>query len=124
METEMGIFYQVRRPGPGNRSRKWELYAERGMFPDSAVEEELDKLHGEGKILEWRSFGPGSEEAALQSVVTVSEAASILKLSYDSLVKAAREGRIQARQSGSVWLTTIKSVETAIEAGTLRPREK
>lgn len=123
METETGIFYQVRRPGPGNRSRKWELYAERGMFPDSAVEEELEQLLGEGKILEYRSFGPGSDEAALKSVVTISEAASILKLSYDSLVKAAREGRIEARQSGQVWLTTLKAIETAIEVGTLRPRK-
>lgn len=119
----MGIYYEVRRPGPGDRSKKWELYAERGMFPDSVVEEELEHLLGEGKILEYRSFGPGSDEAALQSVVTVSEAASILNLSYNSLAKAAREGRIQARQSGSVWLTTINAVKAAIEAGTLRPRE-
>lgn len=54
---------------------------------------------------------------------TLAELADEMGLSYDSIAKAAREGRIQAHQSGATWLSTIKAVERAIEAGHLRPRK-
>lgn len=54
---------------------------------------------------------------------TLAELSQKLDLSYNSLSKAAREGRLQARQSGATWLTTIQAVEQAIESGHLRPRK-
>lgn len=67
---------------------------------------------------------PEAIEALLDHVMTISELAEGAGLSYDSLAKAAREGRLQARQSGSTWLSTIAAVRNAIEAGTLRPRSQ
>jgi len=69
-------------------------------------------------------FTPEAIDALLDQVMTLVELAEVLELSYDSLVKAARDkGRLQARQSGSTWLSTIAAVKNAIEAGTLRPRK-
>lgn len=71
--------------------------------------------------------GPWSRdaiEAMLNEVMTARELSEGMDIPYDSLVKAAREGRIQARQSGSVWLSTIAAVQQAIQAGTLRPRKR
>jgi hypothetical protein len=55
-------------------------------------------------------------------VRTLAELAQDLNLSYDSIAKAAREGRIKAWQSGATWLSTISAIEQAIEVGHLRPR--
>lgn len=55
---------------------------------------------------------------------TLAELADKMGLSYDSIAKAAREGRIQARQSGATWLSTIRAVSQAIETGHLRPRKR
>lgn len=70
------------------------------------------------------AIDPFLERAYTLGVMTMAEIAERLDLSYDSLVKAAREGRVQARQSGSTWLSTTSAVERAIQAGTLRPRNK
>lgn len=51
---------------------------------------------------------------------TVAELARQMDLGYDALVKAAREGRILARKSGAIWLTTRCAVEYAIDHGKLR----
>lgn len=67
-------------------------------------------------------FSPEAIEHLLNTVMTASELAEGLNMSYDSLIGAMRAGRIQARQSGSTWLSTIAAVKNAIEAGTLRPR--
>lgn len=56
--------------------------------------------------------------------ITLSEAADLYPLAYATLAQAAREGRIQARQSGRTWITTRSDIERAIEQGTLRPRAK
>jgi hypothetical protein len=56
--------------------------------------------------------------------LTLSEAADIYPLAYPTLAQAAREGRIEAEQHGSVWLTTRSAIEKAIEKGNLRPRDK
>lgn len=55
---------------------------------------------------------------------TLAELAKNLKLSYNSLSKAAREGRLQAHQSGATWLSTVHSIKRAIRAGHLRPRKQ
>jgi len=54
--------------------------------------------------------------------LTLSEAAAIYPLAYATLAQAAREGRFEAEQHGSVWLTTRSAIEKAIEQGKLRPR--
>lgn len=55
--------------------------------------------------------------------ITLSEAAIIYPLAYSTLAQAAREGRIEARQSGpKTWITTRASIEQAIAEGKLRPR--
>lgn len=74
-----------------------------------------------------REFTPDAIDALLNEVQTIGELAEGLGISYDTLVKAVREGRIQARQAGSkgdVWLSTIAAVKAAIKAGTIRPRNK
>lgn len=63
-------------------------------------------------------------ENLLNEVMTGRELADGMDIPYHSLVKAFREGRIQARQSGSTWLSTIAAVKQAIEAGTIRPRNR
>lgn len=63
-------------------------------------------------------------EALLDEVMTGRELSEGMDIPYDSLVKAFREGRIQARQSGATWLSTVSAVKAAIEAGTIRPRNR
>lgn len=41
---------------------------------------------------------------------------------YDTLIKATKAGRIQARQSGGTWLSTVEAVRAAINTGRIRPR--
>ncbi len=50
------------------------------------------------------------------------ELAQALDIPYDTLAKAAREGRIRAWRSGATWLSTIPDIKKAMEAGTIRPR--
>jgi excisionase family DNA binding protein len=50
--------------------------------------------------------------------------AELTDIGYDTLVKACREGRLQARQSGSTWLSTREAVQAALKAGTIQPRNK
>ena len=51
---------------------------------------------------------------------TLAALATQMNMPYDTLAKAAREGRIVARKSGATYLTTRRAVEYAIETGTLR----
>ena len=44
----------------------------------------------------------------------------LANMPYDTLAKAAREGRVMARKSGATYLTTQRAVEYALETGTLR----
>jgi len=46
--------------------------------------------------------------------------AAELSIPYDTLVRYAREGRILARKSGGVWLSTHR----AIEAAGIKPRRQ
>lgn len=55
--------------------------------------------------------------------ITLAEAADLYPIAYSTLAEAAREGRLQARQSGATWLTTRADVDRAIAEGTLRPRK-
>jgi hypothetical protein len=45
-----------------------------------------------------------------------------MSIGYDTLARAARDGRLLARQSGVTWLSTSAAVEAALDAGRLRPR--
>ena len=44
-------------------------------------------------------------------IITLSEAAKLSGLGYDILYVTARKGRLRAKKSGSIWLTTLASVE-------------
>lgn len=55
--------------------------------------------------------------------ITLAEAAALYPVAYSTLAEAAREGRLQARQSGATWLTTREAVARAIAEGKLRPRK-
>ena len=55
--------------------------------------------------------------------ITLSEAAKLYPLAYATLAQAAREGRLETRRSGKIWLTTRTAIERAIEKGNLRPRD-
>ena len=58
-------------------------------------------------------------------VMSLGAIVSLYGYNYDALVKAAREGRLKARKSGSYWLTTMGALEAAVEAGSLRsPKSK
>lgn len=50
--------------------------------------------------------------------------AEVVGIPYDTLVKAAREGRLEARRSGTPWLSTRRAVEEAIEAGGMKGRSE
>ena len=45
-------------------------------------------------------------------------------LSYNTLVKAAQEGRLLTRRSGAVRLTTAHAIQHAIEQGSIKPRKR
>lgn len=45
--------------------------------------------------------------------------------SYNTLIRAARQGRLSARKSGNHYLSTVRAVEYAIETGAMRaPKDK
>ena len=48
--------------------------------------------------------------------------AELTGVPYDTLIKAAKGGRIQARKSGGTWLSTVEAVRAAINTGRIRPR--
>ncbi len=48
---------------------------------------------------------------ALYQIITLVEAADITSIPYQTLRSAAREGRLEARQSGATWLVTRADVE-------------
>jgi len=54
------------------------------------------------------------------STETLVALAEQMEMPYDTLAKAAREGRIMARKSGGTYLTTRRAVEYALETGALR----
>lgn len=56
--------------------------------------------------------------------ITLAEVAELYPVAYSTLAEAAREGRLQARQSGATWLTTREAVDRAIAEGKLRPRKR
>ena len=49
---------------------------------------------------------------------TIQYLAVALLLSYNTLIKAAREGRLMARKSGNTWLSTVTAV------GFFRPSDR
>lgn len=61
---------------------------------------------------------------SFEIVITLGQAAEFFPLAYSTLAQAAREGRIKARRSGKVWLTTQAAIEEAIEEGKLKPRRR
>jgi len=60
--------------------------------------------------------------AAHEQEETLSVLAGRMGIGYDTLARAARSGRLLARQSGVTWLSTIAAVEAALFEGRLRPR--
>lgn len=76
----------------------------------------------------WTEDGcePNEQPAAFawlhKQPITLAEAAALYPVAYSTLAEAAREGRLQARQSGATWLTTRGAIERAIREGKLRPR--
>lgn len=52
---------------------------------------------------------------AVNEVITLAEAAEDYPLAYATLAQYAREGKLQARRSGSTWLTTRWDVERLLE---------
>ena len=62
--------------------------------------------------------------AVSDTTITIREAADLCGMSYYTLAQAAREGRIKARKSGDVWLTTREAISEAIKEGKLRPRPR
>lgn len=77
----------------------------------------------------WTEEGcePNEQPAAFawlhKQPITLAEAAALYPIAYSTLAEAAREGRLQARQSGATWLTTREAVDRAIAEGKLRPRK-
>lgn len=61
----------------------------------------------------------GADDAA---PIGLREAARYCGLAYSTLAQAAREGRLEARQTGATWLTSRAAIDEAIENGKLRPR--
>ena len=53
----------------------------------------------------------GSTMNTLEQVITLTEAATICRLSYRMLVRRAQAGEFEARKSGGVWLTTRAAVQ-------------
>jgi hypothetical protein len=51
---------------------------------------------------------------------TLPELARLTGIPYDTLVKAAREGRLDARKSNGVWLSTLEAIAEAKQAGRIR----
>jgi hypothetical protein len=51
---------------------------------------------------------------------TLSVLADQTGIQYNTLVKAAREGRVLARKSGATWLSTKRAIEYALSQGTIR----
>lgn len=64
------------------------------------------------------------EPAAKRIPITLAEAIEFFpNIAYSTLAQAAREGRVEARQSGpKTWITTRAAIEQAIEEGKVRPR--
>lgn len=76
----------------------------------------VETPEGETLAVPADSVGSNLHEAE-GTVIVLAEA---LNLSYNALVKACREGRVLARKSGGVWLTTKRAVEYALEHGRIR----
>lgn len=56
-----------------------------------------------------------------RSALTLAKAKEDFGIPYDTLVSAARQGRIPGtRQEGKIWLVTRTAIEEAIEAGRMR----
>jgi hypothetical protein len=55
------------------------------------------------------------------TTITLSEAASVSEIPYSTLAEWAREKKLLARQSGSIWLTTRQALDEAIAR--LRPQK-
>jgi excisionase family DNA binding protein len=58
----------------------------------------------------------------VNNAMTLSEAATAYGLAYSTLAQAVREHRLNARRSGSTWLTTEDDMNQAIASGRLKPR--
>jgi len=67
---------------------------------------------------------PNTDQFGPHDPVTLPEVADLYPLAYSTLAQAVREGRLQARQAGKIWITTRAAVEEAIAEGRLRPRRK
>lgn len=86
-----------------------------GFNPGDCARVELP----DGRIIEVEAAAVDSHEPEeLLSVL-----AENMGIGYDTLARAARDGRLLARQSGVTWLSTESAVRAALEAGRLRPRD-
>jgi len=71
--------------------------------------------HAHAHLDEMKALKAASQEHSISAL------AELTNVGYDTLAKAAREGRIMARKSGGTWLSTVRAIEYAIENGTIRP---
>ena len=94
-----------------------DLYNIELFFGDGLSGKDLD---GNQKV----GFGCRIFPDGFEIAITLSQAVEAYSLAYSTLAQAAREGRLKARRSGKIWLTTQAAIEAAIEEGKLRPRKK
>lgn len=50
--------------------------------------------------------------------------AELFEVKYNTLARAAKAGRLTARQSGKVWLSSRAAVKEYLAQTTLKPRKK
>jgi hypothetical protein len=75
------------------------------------ISDAVGQAYNEGWRKAYRERGGGRALADL---------AASFGIPYNTLAKAAREGRIGAWKSGETWLTTWNAMEEAIQAGKIR----
>ena len=56
--------------------------------------------------------------------LTLPEISKRMHIPYSTLVTAARQDRLRARQVGKIYLSTIPDVQAAIDTGRMRKRRK
>ncbi len=66
----------------------------------------------------WRGYRRGFEERGGGRALT--DLAAAMQMPYDTLVKAAREGRLRAWKSGGTWLSSLEAIREAKEAKRIR----
>lgn len=85
-------------------------------YPRGPEMAEVQLSDGTVGILPLQSVGSG----ASGSEETLRGLSGLTGQSYNTLIRAARQGRLLARKSGNHYLSTVRAVEYAIETGAMR----